>query len=125
MLPNDIYEKVGGYNNFYWGWDYEDHEMLQHLKRLNITIRRQSKHIGTSYNDTYLHLHDDKVRPRDHNNFDHQGKSFDPRDPKAGLVSSQYKLVDVQETLVDGHQVTFVNVELFCNTTLTPWCKFD
>lgn len=126
IVPNEVYEKVGGYNNHYWGWDHEDNEFHNLLERNNITIRRQSKHIGTSYDDTLLHLHNEKARTRDRTRCPQQRtNSRDLRDPKAGLEFTKYKMLDVQELTIEGYEVTFLNVQLECDKQVTPWCDCE
>jgi xylosylprotein 4-beta-galactosyltransferase len=123
VVPNGIFEKVGGMNNFYWGWDHEDNEFHCQLDRFNITINRHSKHIGTSYDDTVLHLHDIKARPRDFTRCQNQTtNSTALRDPKAGLKFTNYNLLDVQELTIEENEVTFLNVQLICDRQITPWC---
>jgi N-terminal domain of galactosyltransferase len=123
LVPNEIFEKIGGMNNHFWGWDQEDHEFLHQLERHNVSIRRQSKHIGTGYEDTVLHLHDINARPRDSARCHNQTKRpRSLRGSKEGLNSTEYNLLEVQELTVDGYEVTFLNVQLICNQNETPWC---
>jgi xylosylprotein 4-beta-galactosyltransferase len=113
-------------NNHYWGWDHEDNEFQYALERNNITIRRQSKHIGTNYNDTVLHLHSKKTRPRDTLRCNNQSTiSYALRDPTVGLRNTNYTLLDVQKLTIEGHEVTFVNVALICDKKVTPWCDCE
>lgn len=124
VVPNAVFEKVGGMNNYYWGWDHEDNEFNHQLERQNITINRQSKDIGTSYDDTLLHLHDIKARPRDFTRCQNQTtNSQDLRDLAASLDNTKYNLLNVQELTIDGHEVTFLNVELICDRKVTSWCE--
>lgn len=126
MVPNDIFERIDGMNNYFWGWDHEDNEFHHLLERNNITIRRQTKHVGTSYEDTVLHLHTDKGRPRDWFRCKNQTTNSNAlRDPKAGLKFTKYDMIDVQEILIEGYEATFLNVQLVCDKKVTPWCDCE
>jgi hypothetical protein len=126
LVPNDIFGRIGGMNNNFWGWDHEDNEFQFLLERNNISIRRQSKDIGTSYHNTVLHMHDIKIRKRDNYRCNNQTiKSQDFRDPKMGLNFTRYQIHDVQELSVQGYGVTFLNVRLHCDLEKTPWCSCE
>ena len=36
IFPIDAFKKVNGYSNEYWGWGFEDDDLLLHLTEQNI-----------------------------------------------------------------------------------------
>ena len=36
MFPIDLFKKVNGYSNEYWGWGFEDDDLLMRLTEQNI-----------------------------------------------------------------------------------------
>jgi hypothetical protein len=124
IVPNEIYRRVGGMHNNYWGWDMEDNEFNHQLERFNVTIKHQSKDIGTSYDNTFLHLHNTKMRSRDYRACKNHSYSNTRRERAAdeGLDFTKYNLLDVQELEIEGFKTTFLNVQLICDTNKAPWC---
>lgn len=122
-VSNDIFERIGGMNNNFWGWDVEDKEFMILLKRNKIKIKHQSKHIGTSYQDSFLSLHNNILRRRDYLKCNNQStNSSKIRDNSEGVEHTKFRYLDIQEMLIDGFNATFINVELFCDFQVTPWC---
>ena len=39
MLPKEVFKKVNGYSNSYWGWGFEDTDMRNRLLKNNIEIK--------------------------------------------------------------------------------------
>lgn len=44
------------------------------------------------------------------------------RDRETGLSTTKYKITDVKNVTIDGAPLTIVNVHLYCDKILTPWC---
>lgn len=38
MFPSDIFEEINGYSNDYWGWGYEDNDLLHRCKMYGINL---------------------------------------------------------------------------------------
>lgn len=121
-VPNDIYEKVDGISNSFWGWGGEDDDFSTVLRKAKVNIRRTSQLIGNK-NDTFVHIHS-KSRPRDTIacNGQNREKMFRNRQPNSGLNSTQFTLKSIQTIAIDNCDATLLNVELQCNKTRTPWC---
>jgi len=45
------------------------------------------------------------------------------RDRVTGLNTVQFKLISINEMSVDNNPFTVHNVELICDTSVTPWCQ--
>ena len=51
MFPNNIFEKIDGYSNKYWGWGYEDDDLLLRCKHHSVELNTlQLKNIGKHQN---------------------------------------------------------------------------
>lgn len=44
------------------------------------------------------------------------------RDHKTGLDNVKYKILKVHELVIDGVDVTILNIMLDCDLNKTPWC---
>ena len=38
LFPVDVFETINGYSNEYWGWGYEDNDLLDRCKQFNIPL---------------------------------------------------------------------------------------
>jgi len=41
LFPNELFEKINGYSNEYWGWGYEDDDMLYRCQINNIPLNKK------------------------------------------------------------------------------------
>jgi hypothetical protein len=41
MFPSSIFEAINGYSNEYWGWGYEDNDLLHRCKEHNVNLNRK------------------------------------------------------------------------------------
>jgi len=41
MFPSSIFESINGYSNEYWGWGYEDNDLLHRCKEFNVSLDRK------------------------------------------------------------------------------------
>lgn len=41
MFPSSIFEAINGYSNEYWGWGYEDNDLLHRCKEFNVSLDRK------------------------------------------------------------------------------------
>jgi hypothetical protein len=47
LFPVDVFEKINGYSNEYWGWGYEDNDLLHRCKHYNIDLdKKEIKTMG-------------------------------------------------------------------------------
>jgi len=65
MLSNSIFEKINGYSNLYWGWGFEDDDLLFRIAQKNILLDKKiigkkevKKVYGLSFNgkDAYIKI---------------------------------------------------------------------
>ncbi|KAH7727272.1 beta-1,4-galactosyltransferase VII [Aphelenchoides avenae] len=66
MLPMELYKRVDGMSNKYWGWGLEDDEFFLRLKEANLTERiDRPTNLTTDRSNTFMHVHG-KDRKRDY-----------------------------------------------------------
>ena len=41
MFPSSIFEAINGYSNEYWGWGYEDDDLLHRCKEFNVSLHKK------------------------------------------------------------------------------------
>jgi len=41
LMPNALFQQVDGYSNQYWGWGYEDTDLVSRFQAANITVARR------------------------------------------------------------------------------------
>ena len=71
MFPTEDFQKINGYSNKYWGWGFEDDDLLFRCKLNNIKLK--SKKIKSmSKNNKVLHLNGDNAYIKLKNNIDFQ-----------------------------------------------------
>ena len=123
VISKRIFEAVDGMWNAYWGWGKEDEEFRNRIYNLNFQVVRPPLDIGTGKQDTFLHIHNSKRRPRDVIQCQYQIDMGRTRlDEISSLKNTKFNLLSVNEMTIDGAQLTMVNVDLGCNVTATPWC---
>jgi hypothetical protein len=59
MFPIDLFKKVNGYSNEYWGWGFEDDDLLMRLTEQNILTDYKSYEVP-KLNTSGLYLHGDE-----------------------------------------------------------------
>ena len=60
LISREVFRKVDGLSNRYWGWGLEDDEFYSRLRDANLTIERP-KMISTGRKDTFKHFHSAQV----------------------------------------------------------------
>ena len=138
---------VNGMSNKYWGWGLEDDEFYVRLKEAGLNITRP-QNISTGIHDTFKykyniliiyvytfifilinvnihcrHIHDRNHRKRDMAKCFNQREVTRKRDRQTGLSNVSFKVENVIPMTISDAQLTFVNVSLNCNKTITPWCE--
>ena len=129
MISHKNFRKVGGMCNSFWGWGKEDSAFREALQQKGIKISQPANNIGTNCTNTFHHIHNTEKRIRDQKDCRANKTVEYNRDftcfGRSGVKGLQYKLESVKEVKVNGTEVTFLNVKLKCNETLTPWCNPD
>ncbi len=64
LISHDIFRKVDGFSNHYWGWGLEDDEFHARLQEAKLQIERPTN-VTTGRKDTFKHYHQVRARPRD------------------------------------------------------------
>ncbi|XP_061387201.1 beta-1,4-galactosyltransferase 7 [Musca vetustissima] len=121
LVRNDHFEKMNGMSNKYWGWGLEDDEFFVRIRDAGLKVTRPQG-IKTGVNDTFNHIHNRYHRKRDTQKCFNQKEVTRRRDRETGLNTLQYKITKVHDMLIDGTQITVLNIELECDLNKTPWC---
>ncbi|KAL5020105.1 hypothetical protein ScPMuIL_002997 [Solemya velum] len=120
LIAAKHFKMVNGMSNRYWGWGREDDEFYVRLKKALLKVRRP-QNITTGF-QTFKHIHDKRKRPRDYKRFFNQTELTRRLDKETGLGTVQYAVESRKRLIVEHAPVTFINVELACDTKRTPWC---
>ena len=59
MFPIDLFKKVNGYSNEYWGWGFEDDDLLMRLTEQNIFTDKKTYEVP-KLNTSGIYLHGDE-----------------------------------------------------------------
>lgn len=119
LLTLRDFERLNGMSNDFWGWGLEDDEFYLRIRDQNLTIVRPSD-LTTNRSNTFRHIHGAERR-RDYQPRARKKKR--KRDKSGGLSSLAYKVRrKYAVTLLHDLKIVVVDVELFCNTVITPLC---
>ena len=115
--------------NSFWGWGKEDSVFRESLRLKGLKVLQPKVMIGTNCTNTFHHIHNTEKRTRDQKDC-RANKTIKYSNDltcfgRIGVKGLQYKLESVKEVKVHETVVTFLNVRLKCNETLTPWCNPD
>eukprot|EP00041_Stephanoeca_diplocostata_P014773 m.278972 g.278972 ORF g.278972 m.278972 type:complete len:425 (+) comp19794_c0_seq1:186-1460(+) len=127
IIKNEDFRLVNGLSNKFWGWGREDDDFYVRMQNWDITIERPEDYFNltTGYDDTFMHLHDRDERPRDYMKVGQQRSVGKINDNETGVISAEQEVVRVtRRTIGDHYAYTSIEVNLTCNTTFTPWCKW-
>ena len=120
------YLKANGMSNRFYGWGREDDEFFMRLKELGLNIYRPNvTNFKTDSENTFKHNHIDLKRKRDYIKNKKQKKDAFRRDPYTGLDNIQYRVQNFETLSIGNYSCVVVNVELYCNKQLTPWCEHE
>lgn len=122
LLRLEDYKAVDGMSNRYWGWGLEDDEFFLRLKEASLNISRPTG-LNSTRTNTFMHIHDQRLRPRDSARCGQQRKVSRRRDRSTGLQSLRYQLLSRTNLRLDGTKVRVLNVQLHCDLSLSPWCQ--
>ena len=93
------------------------------IRQANIRIERPGR-IGSGKSNTFKHIHDGRVRKRDKATCYNQKNLTRRRDRDTGLSTTvDYTVAATRKLSIDGAEVNFLDVNLICDTSLTPWCN--
>ena len=113
-------------SNRFYGWGREDDELYMRLKEANLTVYRPDiTHLNSDRENTFKHNHIDIKRTRDYIKNKKQKRDGFLRDSHTGLDNIEYRVQSLEILNVGNYSCTILNVHLFCNKMLTPWCEFE
>lgn len=120
LMSNEHFELVNGMSNRYFGWGLEDDEFYLRVKSANLPIFRPIN-LTTDKSNSFLHFHHD--RKRDTYKSKQQRESLRRRDKITGLRNLRFSVTSSHNISIDHKYNCYLyNVEIFCDTKLTPWC---
>jgi xylosylprotein 4-beta-galactosyltransferase len=122
LMARKTFNRVDGMSTKYWGWGLEDDELFVRIRQANIRIERPGR-IGSGKSNTFKHIHDGRVRKRDRATCYNQKNLTRRRDRDTGLSTVDYTVAATRKLSIDGAEVNFLDVNLICDTSLTPWCN--
>lgn len=123
LINNKHFELVNGMSNKYFGWGLEDDEFYTRIKAAKLPIF-YPENLSTNKTNTFLHFHYN--RKRDTFKTKEQREILRRRDRTTGLNDIKYSVTSRHEISIDRlNNCTLFNVELFCDTTRTPWCLYS
>lgn len=122
LISRRLFHHVDGMSNKYWGWGLEDDEFFVRLRQSNIKVSRPDR-IGSGKSNTFKHIHNSSERKRDTAKCYNQMNLTRRRDRQTGLSTVDYGVSSKRSLQIDGTPVTLLDVELVCDTSLTPWCN--
>lgn len=125
LVKSDDFRKTNGLSTNYWGWGREDDDFYRRLKKQKIQIERPEEIgvITTGYS-SFLHIHDKKERPRDYMQVGRQLVIGKLEDNVTGISTAEHTVVRKTLRFVEGYVFHVVEVDLYCNITVTPWCQW-
>uniref|UniRef100_U5ER90 Beta-1,4-N-acetylgalactosaminyltransferase n=1 Tax=Corethrella appendiculata TaxID=1370023 RepID=U5ER90_9DIPT len=124
LVKREHFQLVNGMSNKYWGWGLEDDEFYVRIKNAGLQIQRP-KNITTGVNNTFSHIHDRKHRKRDTTKCYNQREETRKRDYDTGLNTLKYNITKINQLIIDDTNITVLNIQLFCDRKLTPWCDCE
>jgi len=123
LLTRKHFQKVNGMSNKYWGWGLEDDEFFVRLRQANLQVERPTG-IRTGRKGTFKHIHSNKVETkRDMAKCYNQKNLTRRRDRETGLNNVQYAVSRKYTITIESATIHFLDVNLECNKSLTPWCN--
>jgi xylosylprotein 4-beta-galactosyltransferase len=126
IINKKHYLKVNGMSNRFFGWGREDDEFYMRLKEANLTVYRPNvKNFNSDKTNTFLHNHVDIKRKRDYSKNNKQKRDAFKRDRHTGLDNIEYRVQNTETLYIGNYSCQIINVQLFCNKILTPWCEFE
>ena len=128
IVSRDVYRRVNGMSNRYWGWGREDDEFFLRLTRANVSVTRPDtqRFLRTGRQFTFRHEHRETRRARDRKRFVKQRQqALSSLDTHSGLDNVQYRIRRSYQLRIARDACTVVDVELTCDRDDTHWCSTD
>ena len=93
------------------------------LRQATLQVERP-KGIRTGRKGTFKHIHSRKVgAKRDYTKCYNQKNLTRRRDRDTGVNNVQYAVATKYKMEIKSTKINFLDVNLECNTALTPWCN--
>lgn len=121
LMTKQHFEQVNGMSNRYWGWGREDDELYVRLKKAGLRVRRPDNTTITTGQNTFKHIHDKRLKPRDNKRYFDQKQKTSKLDRETGLRTVKYDSKR-HELVINGAPLTMLEVKLNCDYGKTPWC---
>jgi len=105
MFTPEIFGRINGYSNNYWGWGFEDTEMLLRLKIAGIDFdKRDGRFLALAHKNDREHADGTPSAEGLHNQalFLQRRKNIDPLFREDGINSLSYELVSSTNVRADG-----------------------
>lgn len=110
---------MNGMSDHYWGQDLGDDEFQTTMNKFGVAIHRpHDVPIGKAFREVHK-----PHRNRNESKSNFQPEQIKQRAHNEGLNSTRYKILEINEMMIDNAKVTIVNVELECDRKVAPWCE--
>jgi len=77
MFPVEVFNQINGYSNNYWGWGFEDDDLLLRCKTNNVKLDSlEIKNMGTSVQYLILNGSNSYIRAKNNFNFNNNSTIF-------------------------------------------------
>lgn len=122
MISSMDFERVNGMSPLYWGWGREDDNFYVRMKLAGMIIDRP-KNLSTNSSNTFRHIHQQDVHQRDYAKYGRQKEEGRKIYPAMGFNTTNYKIIvkDIRKSN-EGVEYVMLDVNIFCDYDLTPWC---
>lgn len=121
LMTKSHFSQVNGMSNRYWGWGREDDELYVRLRKAGLKVGRPDNATITTGLNTFKHVHDKRMKPRDNTRYFDQKQKTSKLDKETGLRTVKYSMKR-HELVINGAPVTMFEVKLNCDYGKTPWC---
>lgn len=121
LVSVEQFENLNGLSNKFWGWGREDDEFYMRIVDKGYEVHKHGDEIKTGY-ETFKHIHGPS-RKRDYVKLPGQKEAMFSRDRETGVNDIRYEIKGRQNLFIDGSHCSVIDVSLYCNTDLTPWCN--
>lgn len=120
IISRESYKLINGFSNRFWGWGREDDEFGLRMRAANLVIQSERK--PTVIAPKFQHLHSETYK-RERSPYDTQTTHL--RDHTSGLNTTKYTVLSRISAEISNVSVWILNVQLHCNTLMTPYCRQD
>ncbi|KAL5111885.1 hypothetical protein TcWFU_004026 [Taenia crassiceps] len=120
IISRESYKLINGFSNRFWGWGQEDDEFGLRIREANLVIQSERKPMVIT--PKFQHLHSATYK-RERGPYDAQMAYL--RDHTSGLNTTQYTVLSRVSAEISNVSAWILNVQLYCDTLTTPYCRRD